>query len=70
LIGRKNWLFHDSVHGATASARLYSFMETTKANGHEPYQYVCHLFTEYACSSDKTAALDRLIPYTLTPGSY
>ena len=70
VIGRKNWLFHDSVHGATASGRLYSLLETAKANGHEPYHYLCHLFTEYARASDKTAALSNLLPYTLTPDSY
>ncbi|TCW62490.1 IS66 family transposase [Treponema sp. J25] len=67
VIGRKNWLFHDSVHGAKASGRLYSLIETAKANGHEPYRYLCHLFTEYARASDKSAALDTLLPYTLAP---
>jgi len=31
---------------------------------------LCHLFTEYARASDKTAALDTLLPYTLAPSSY
>jgi len=30
--------------GATASANLYSLIETIKANGCEPYRYLCWLF--------------------------
>ena len=45
-IGRKNWLFSNSVAGVKASANLYSLIETAKANGVEPYQYLRHVFTE------------------------
>jgi hypothetical protein len=44
VIGRKNWLFSDTGGGATASANLYSLIETAKANGIEPYRYLCALF--------------------------
>lgn len=44
VVGRKNWLFADSVAGATASANLYSLIETAKANGIEPYHYLVALF--------------------------
>ena len=37
VIGRKNWLFAQSVNGAKAGAVLYSLVETPKANGLEPY---------------------------------
>ena len=43
-VGRKNWLFSNSQRGATASANLYSLIETAKANGKEPYSYLCWLF--------------------------
>lgn len=36
-LGRKRWLFSDSVKGAIASANLYAFAETCKANGVEPH---------------------------------
>lgn len=39
-VGRKNWLFADSVEGANASATIYSILETAKANGLEPYWYM------------------------------
>ena len=46
VIGRKNHLFSDTVSGAKASANLYSLIETAKANGLEPYQYLKTVFTE------------------------
>jgi transposase len=45
VVGRKAWLFSDTPKGATASARLYSLVETAKANGLEPYAYLKHVFT-------------------------
>lgn len=44
VIGRKAWLFSNSQRGATASANLYSLIETAKANGREPYAYLSWLF--------------------------
>jgi len=32
VVGRRNWLFCDTVSGAQASANLYSLIETCKAN--------------------------------------
>ena len=43
-IGRKNWLFSDSPKGAKASAAVYSIIETAKANGLNPFQYLKYLF--------------------------
>jgi transposase len=45
VIGRRNWLFADTPRGATASARLYSLVETAKANGVEPWTYLEAVFT-------------------------
>lgn len=45
-IGRKNWLFSGSPKGATASAAVYSMIETAKANGLNPYKYLCFIFKE------------------------
>ena len=59
VVGRRNWLFADTVRGATASANLYSLIETAKANGVEPYQYLRMLFTAlpHAKTADDYAAL-------------
>jgi transposase len=39
-LGRRNWLFADTVNGAKASATLYGIIETAKANGLEPFAYL------------------------------
>jgi transposase len=60
VIGRKNWLFSDTVAGARASANLYSLIETAKANGIEPYHYLRELFIglpRATCLADYEALL-------------
>ena len=39
-LGRKNWLFSQSVAGAESSATLFSLIETAKANGLNPFLYL------------------------------
>ena len=59
VIGRKNWLFADTMAGARASANLYGLIETAKANGIEPWTYLRHVFQELpkATSPDQLEAL-------------
>jgi transposase len=38
VVGRKNWLFSQTLSGAQASAALYSLIEIAKANGLSPYE--------------------------------
>lgn len=42
VLGRKNWLFSGSPDGAAASAFWYSLLQTAKANGKDPYQFLLH----------------------------
>jgi len=62
VIGRKNWLFSDTVGGATASANLYSLIETAKANGIEPYRYLCALFAALPKAS-RLKDYEALLPW-------
>ena len=39
-VGRKNWLFADTPKGASASAAVYSIIETAKANGLNVFAYL------------------------------
>jgi transposase len=39
-VGRKNWLFCNTPRGADASAAVYSVIETAKANGLKPFEYI------------------------------
>jgi len=43
-IGRKNWLFCDSVEGAHASSLLYSLTITAKLNGKDPFKVMTEIF--------------------------
>lgn len=42
-VGRKNWLFADTPKGASASAAVYSLVETAKANGLNVFAYLNYL---------------------------
>tara|TARA_B110000211_G_C14062793_1_gene546357 strand:+ start:517 stop:2094 length:1578 start_codon:yes stop_codon:yes gene_type:complete len=65
VIGRKNWLFSNTGSGATSSAVLYSIIETAKANGLIPYDYLVTLFEELP-KCHKEASLDDLLPWNVT----
>jgi len=63
-VGRRNWLFCDTVAGARASANLYSLIETCKANGIEPYTYLVELFRQLPLA--KTVEdVEALLPWRL-----
>lgn len=66
VLGRKNWMFSDTVAGAEASANLYSVIETAKANGLEPYRYLCHLFSELP-KATTAAEIEALLPTRWRP---
>jgi len=40
VVGRRNWLFADTVAGANASANLYSLLQTCLVNGIDGYRYL------------------------------
>ena len=46
VVGRKNWLFAGHPKGADAAAFYYSLIETAKANGLKPYDYLRYLFDQ------------------------
>ena len=46
VVGRRNWLFADTVAGANASANLYSLLQTCLANGIDGYRYLRALLIE------------------------
>ena len=66
VMGRKSWLFANSVAGANASANLYSLVETVKANGHEPYAYIKHVLTELPAATT-LEDVEALLPFNLQP---
>jgi transposase len=64
VIGRKAWLFADTPSGATASARLYSLVETAKANGVEPSRYLETIFTRLPLATTP-ADYEALMPWRI-----
>ena len=66
VVGRKAWLFSDTVRGAQASANLYSLVETAKANGIEPYAYLRHVFTKIP-KATTLEHIEALLPHRIDP---
>ena len=64
-VGRKNWLFCDTVKGAESSAIVYSLVETAKANGLDPYDYLFYILTmlPYLGKSPAHEELAKLMPW-------
>jgi transposase len=63
-IGRRAWLFSDTPAGAEASARLYSLVETAKANGLEPYTWLLKVMRGWPDAS-KSGHWEPLMPWNL-----
>ena len=65
-IGRSNWHIVDTIHGAQASAVIYSLVETAKANKLKIYEYLKHLLTEIPKHMDSTSLdfLEDLLPWS------
>jgi transposase len=66
VIGRKNWMFCNTANGANTSAILYSLIETAKANGLTPFNYLMYLLEELP---KKPADLDHLLPWNVELGA-
>ena len=68
VLGRKGWLFSDTVKGAQASANLYSLVETAKANSVELHAYLSLLFTQlpYAKTIED---FEALLPWNVKASS-
>ena len=62
VMGRKAWLFSNSPDGATASAVLYSVIETAKENGLHPFHYIKFLLETLPTRSSND--VDDLMPWS------
>jgi transposase len=67
VVGRKAWLFSATPAGADSSARLYSLIETAKANGIEPYAYLARVFAALPAATT-LADVEALLPWNITLG--
>tara|TARA_R110002167_G_scaffold361046_1_gene578960 strand:- start:796 stop:2289 length:1494 start_codon:yes stop_codon:yes gene_type:complete len=62
VIGRKNWLFSNTANGARASAMLYSIIETAKANGLTPFDYIAHCLEQLSYDD---VDVEKLLPWNV-----
>ena len=64
VIGRKGWLFADSVAGAEAAAIIFSLVETCKHHGIEAYDWFRYVLQKLPlCQSD--AEIEALLPFNI-----
>ena len=64
VIGRKNWLFSDSVKGADASTVIYSIVATAKANEVNVYQYLKYLLEVQLPKDASNEEVDKHLPWS------
>jgi transposase len=64
-VGRKNWLFANSVDGAKSLAGWYSIIETAKMNKLDPYKYLTHILTQIPIYRHENKSLEDLLPWNV-----
>ena len=64
MLGRKNWMFSQSVTGAEASANMSSLVESAKANSVDVYWYLKLVLTELP-KSKSLDDFEKLLPYNV-----
>ena len=71
-LGKKNWMFHNTARGASASALVYSIAETAKINNLRPYYYFKYILSEMPKYCDNKGkmepdvSIDYLMPWSET----
>jgi len=63
-IGRKNFLFHNSMKGADASAIVYSMIETAKANQINVFQYLYTVLLYMPDYKNEPNGIEMLLPWS------
>lgn len=64
VVGRKNWLFSDTPAGADASMKIYSMVETAKANELDPHKYLSFLLEHRPSVEMSDDDLEQLAPWS------
>lgn len=64
VIGRKNFLFSNSINGAKASGAAYSIIESAKINGLKPYEYIEYILTRMTGNKLTTDLLEKIMPWS------
>ena len=64
VVGRKNWLFSDTQDGAEASMKVYTMIETAKANDLDPQRYLSFLLEHRPSAKMSDDELEQLAPWS------
>ena len=64
VIGRKNFLFSNSINGAKASGAAYSIIESAKMNKLKPYDYIEYILTKMAGNKLTENMLEEIMPWS------
>ena len=63
-VGRKNFLFHDTVKGARASSIIYSLVETAKLNNLNIYAYLETVLLYIPDYKNEPEGIEELMPWS------
>lgn len=64
VVGRKNFLFHDTVKGARASSIIYSLVETAKLNNLNIYAYLETVLLYMPDYKNEPEGIEELMPWS------
>ena len=64
VVGRKNFLFHNSTDGAETGAIIYSLVESAKRNRLNVMKYLETVLIEMMGYIDESEYIDELMPWT------
>lgn len=64
VVGRKNWLFSDTMDGAEASMGIYTIVEMAKLHGLEPYKYMKYILEQRPTYQSSDEELEKLAPWS------
>lgn len=64
VVGRKNWLFSDTMDGAEASMGIYTIVEMAKLHGLEPYKYMKYILEQRPTYQFSDEELEKLAPWS------
>ena len=62
-VGRRNWLFSDTVKGAQASATIYTIVEMAKAHDVNIYHYLAYVLEQRPDMDWTDEQLDKISPW-------
>ena len=63
-VGRKNFLFHDTIKGARASSIIYSLVETAKLNNLNIYAYLETVLLYMSDYKNEPEGIEELMPWS------